>query len=381
MASKKRLREKATTVAKRVLKELIEEGMLTETQLKKYKQAAKTSVYKFPRSEFVDVDLLWIDYEVQRDVILQHILNIISRFDPRLCHPASACLVMGEAEVTVYDAQHRVLSCIILGFKEVPAAIVETDDEQFPSYAFENQNHSGTVGLTPGDLHRNALVRFKKGSREKNNVNARAIQDQFDSLGIDLESKSIRKSAAKRGDGDYYFSHFQYAYKGIKLDEDSDNPGRALYEILNAIAKVFPEDEEINQGIFIGLWELKRLMGGKAGFRKRDGWPDNWMIQVLKKVKERFPRSHVVHSKSKAQWKHITATGWTAPKAMANFIREVYEMQGGELNLPTHTVGGKKLTVGIFPNANHYNDLFRITDDDNIAIDEETVDEDADDIE
>ena len=378
MASKIRLREKATDVAKRVLKELKEEGMLTETQLKKFQHAAKHTAYKFPRSEFVSVKTLWIDYEVQRDVILQHILNIIARFDPRLCHPASACQMIGEAEVTVYDAQHRVISCIILGFDKVPAAIVETDDEQFPSYAFEQQNHSGTVGLTPGDLHRNALVRFKKGSREKNNVNARALQNQFDLLGIDLESKSVRASAAKKGNGDYFFSHFKYAYKGIKLDEDSDNPGKAVYDILNSIITVFPDDEEVDQGLFIGLWELKRLMGNKPGFRKRDGWPEDWMIQILTKVKEQFPRSHVVHSKSKKQWIHITATGWTAPRAMSNFIREIYEMQGGELNLPTHTVGGKKLTVGVYPNQNHHKDLFRFADEDNIAIDEQEVEEDAD---
>jgi hypothetical protein len=63
---------------------------------------------------------------------------------------------------------------------------------------------------------------------------------------------------------------------------------------------------------------------------------------------------------------------------MANFLREVYEMQGGELNLPTHTVGGKKLTVGVFPNANHVKNLFRVVDADNVAIDEEEVNENAD---
>jgi hypothetical protein len=378
MASKKRLREKATSVAKRVLQEMLEEGMLTTTQLKKFQHAAKHSQYRFPRAEMVSVKDLWIDYEVQRDVILQHILNIISHFDPRLCGPASACQLIGEQEVTVYDAQHRVISCIILGFDMVPGSIVDTDDEQFPSYAFEQQNHSGTVGLTPGDLHRNALTRYKKGSREKKNCNAYALQEQFNTLGIDLESKSVRASAAKKGDGKYFFSHFNYAYKGIALDEDSDEPGVAVHDILKAIITVYPDDEEVDQGLFIGLWELKRLMGSKAGFRKRDGWPDDWMIQILTKVHEVFPRSHVVHSKAKAQWLHISATGWTAPRAMSNFLREIYEMQGGELNLPTHTVGGKKLTVGVFPNRNHVKNLFRIKDEDNVAIDEQESEENAD---
>ena len=378
MATKKRLREKATTVAKRVLAELTEEGMLTTTQLKKFQHAAKHSQYRFPRSEMVPVNDLWIDYEVQRDVILRHILNIIARFDPRLCGPASACQMIGESEITVYDAQHRVISCIILGFDMVPGSIVETDDPQFASYAFETQNHSGTVGLTPGDLHRNALTRWAKGSREKKNCNARALQNQFDKLDIDLESKAVRASAAKKGDGKFFFSHFNYAYKGIGLDEDSDNPGQAVYQILHAITTVYPDDEEVDQGIFIGLYELKRMMGGKPGFTKRDGWPEDWMIQILEKVREVFTRSHVVHSKSQAQWRHISPTGWTAPRAMSNFLREIYEMQGGELNLPTHTVGGKKLTVGVFPNKNHCKNLFRVVAEDNVSIDEQEAEENAD---
>ena len=378
MAIKKRLREKATDVAKRVLAELVEEGMLTTTKLKQFQHAAKHSQYKFPRSEMVPVKDLWIDYEVQRDVILHHILNILARFDPRLCGPASACQMIGESEVTVYDAQHRVISCIILGYDMVPGSIVETDDEQFPSYAFEQQNHSGTVGLTPGDLHRNALTRFAKGSREKKNCNARALQDQFNKLDIDLESKAVRASAAKKGDGKFFMSHFNYAYKGIALDEDSDNPGLALYDILHAITTVYPNDEDIDQGVFIGLYELKRMMGGKPGFTKRDGWPADWMIQVLQKVHEVFPRSHVVHKKSKDQWLHVSATGWTAPRAMSNFLREIYEMQGGELNLPTHTVGGKKLTVGVFPNKNYCKNLFRVVAEDNVSIDEQEAEENAD---
>jgi hypothetical protein len=234
------------------------------------------------------------------------------------------------------------------------------------------------VGLTPGDLHRNALTRFAKGSREKKNCNARALQDQFDKLDIDLESKAVRASAAKKGNGKFFFSHFNYAYKGIALDEDSDNPGQAVYQILHAITTVYPNDEEIDQGVFIGLYELKRMMGGKPGFTKRDGWPADWMIQVLQKIHEVFPRSHVVHKKSKDQWLHVSATGWTAPRAVSNFLREIYEMQGGELNLPTHTVGGKKLTVGVFPNKNHCKNLFRVVAEDNVSIDEQEAEENAD---
>ena len=60
---------------------------------------------------------------------------------------------------------------------------------RFPSYAFEMLNETGIKKLTPGDLHRNALTRFKLGSREERNVRARKMQDQFDTVGIDLRGQ------------------------------------------------------------------------------------------------------------------------------------------------------------------------------------------------
>jgi hypothetical protein len=58
-----------------------------------------------------------------------------------------------------------------------------------------------------------------------------------------------------RGDHNYFFSHFKYAQKGIELDPK----GSTLNAILAAIKQVFPLQEEIDQGVFIGLYELQRL--------------------------------------------------------------------------------------------------------------------------
>ena len=63
-----------------------------------------------------------------------------------------------------------------------------------------------------------------------------------------------RASDNLRGDNDYFFSHFKYAQKGIELDPK----GATLHTILEAVKETFPLQEEIDQGVFIGLYELQR---------------------------------------------------------------------------------------------------------------------------
>ena len=285
--------------------------------------------HTFPEgTHFVDLENLWLDYEVQRNAIPKHILNIMKNFDPRLCGPASACSVEGEDIVSVYDGQQRSISQAVLGFTQVPGTVVHTDDPAFPSYAFEMLNETGVKKLTPADLHRNALTRYKLGSREERNVRARKMQDQFDSVGIDLEDKGTRKGN-NRGDADYFFSHFKYAYKGI----DVDSTGKTLHRILTAITSVYPLQEEVDQGVYIGLYELSRL----DQLQELKG---DWMTDVLRTVKQTFNSSSLVHSKAKAQWAHVNpGATWSAPSAMSNFLREVYIMNGGPLNLPYHGEG------------------------------------------
>jgi hypothetical protein len=179
-------------------------------------------------------------------------------------------------------------------------------------------------------------------------VDARTMQDQFDSLCIDLQDKNSRQSDNLRGDHDYFFSHFKYAQKGIELDDT----GKVLYNILEAIKSNFPMQEEIDQGVFIGLYELQRL----AGTNVNVGLPKDWMKQVLGTCKTVFKSSHLIHSKAKVQWEHShPGAGWNAPLAMSNFLRELYIHAGGKTNLPFHgagsTVGieGGNIAPGLFP--------------------------------
>lgn len=346
MTQNTRLTRKFLDVVEEVRSILQTDFNVTPERLQAMRTRIAGNAHDYPEgTHFVELKNLWLDYEVQRNAIPKHILNIMENFDPRLCGPASASKVTGQAETTVYDGQQRSIAQAILGYTKVPGIVVNTSDKQFPSYAFEMLNETGVKKLTPSDLHRNALTRYKLGSREERNQRARKLQDQFDAVGIDLEDKGTRKSS-NRGTSDYFFSHFKYAYKGIEVD----STGKTLHSILDAITTVFPLQEEIDQGVFIGLYELARL-------DQMQELPDGWMTQVLKLVKKTFNSSSLVHSKCKAQWAHTRPGGtWSAPSAMSNFLREVYMLNGGTINLPYHGEGAlmqvaTNPATGLIPNA------------------------------
>lgn len=330
----KRLVRKLTEVAAETEAIMIKDFGIKPSDLARWRQRARSLPHVFPKSKMADIEDLWIDYEVQRDVLVKHVINICRKWDPRICSPVSAAKIKDKPNIETYDGQHRTLAAAILGFTQVPCSIVETEDPNFASYAFEMLNDTGVKRLNPGDLHRNALVRYRNGSREIKNVLAFNMQSQFDQLGIDLEDKSTRKSERLRGDNAYFFSHFKYADKAIKLD----NKGTVLYNILHAIKTAWPNNEEIDQGVFIGLYELHRL-AGSAGVRL----PSDWMQTLCDSIVRVWNDSTVVHAKGRAQWAFYKGDGatWTAPTAMSNFMREVHRVRGGKLVLPFHGDGSK----------------------------------------
>ena len=343
----KRLTRKLTDVIADVEAQLKAHYNVTQKELDAWRARATALTHKFPVSTMIQIEDLWIDYEVQRDVIHKHIVNIMKKWDPRICSPGSACCMVGNTQIFLYDAQHRTIAAGLLGLKEIPCAVVETDDPNFASYAFEMLNDTGVKRLTPGDLHRNALVRYKNGSRDSKVIQARTMQDQFDAAGIDLQDKGSRASDNLRGDNDYFFSHFKYAQKGIEVDEK----GRVLLELLTAIKTAFPLQEEIDQGVYIGLLELHKLSKAETSTL-----PAGWMKTVLDTVKTTFKSSGLIHAKAKVQWEHVNpGSTWSAPSAMSNFLRELYIRNGGKLNLPYHGEGAKmgitegNIAPGLFP--------------------------------
>jgi hypothetical protein len=342
----KRLVRELTAVATEVEQQLKAHYNVTQKELDNWRTLAQSPSMSFPQSSMVKISDLRIDYEVQRDVIHEHVKNIMRKWDSRICSPVSACQLIGTDRIDAYDGQHRTIAAAILGFTELPGAVVHTNDKNFASYAFEMLNYTGEKRLTPGDLHRKALVRYKNGSREERNVRARTLQDQFDNLGIDLQDKNSRNSDNLRGDNDYFFSHFKYAYKGIEVDPT----GRTLHDILQAIKETFPLQEEIDQGCFIGLYELHRF-ARECNLALEDGW----MQTLLESVKPIFKSSNLIHSKAKVQYTHQFPGGsWSAPVAMANFLRELHVRAGGTLMLPDHGRGAHmcidtNAAPGLFP--------------------------------
>jgi hypothetical protein len=345
----KRLTRKLTDVIAEVETQLKAHYNVTQKDLDAWRTRAKALSLKFPVSTMIKIEDLWIDYEVQRDVLHKHIINIMKKWDPRICSPGSACQIIDKSGIYLYDAQHRTIAAGLLGFSEVPCGVVETDDPNFASYAFELLNDTGVKRLTPGDLHRNALVRYKNGSREAKVVHAKTMQDQFDKAKIDLQDKNSRNSDNLRGENDYFFSHFKYAQKGIEVDEK----GKVLFEILTTIKTVFPLQDEIDQGVYIGLLELYKLSKAETS-----SLPAGWMTTLLVSIKETFKSSSLIHAKAKVQWAHVRpGASWSAPEAMSNFMRELHVLAGGTLNLPYHGEGSKigieegNAAPGLFPAA------------------------------
>ena len=175
------------------------------------------------------------------------------------------------------------------------------------------------------------------------------MQDQFDAAGIDLQDKGSRASDNLRGDNDYFFSHFKYAQKGIEVDDK----GRVLLDILESIKGAFPLQEEIDQGVYIGLLELHKLSKAETSTL-----PEGWMRKLLDTVKKSFKSSSLIHAKAKVQWEHVNpGSTWSAPSAMSNFLRELYIHNGGKMNLPYHGEGAKmgieegNVAGGLFPES------------------------------
>lgn len=342
----KRISRLLVEIAEAVHTELKEKHGLADKELDKHKARIKASGYKFPIGlALLNVSNLWIDYEVQRDVIVKHVLNIIRKFDPRIVGAAS-CVRLPKSKFPnryyAYDGQHRMIAMIILGYEEIPACYVETEDERFASHAFEILNDSGIKKIGKPDLHRIRLNLFAKGSEDAPNIQAKKLQDEFDLLEIDLQEASKRLKPDHCGPNKYWFSHFDYAYKGIKQDPSGDD----LHRILNAIKTAWPNDEEIDQGVFIGLWQLNNWTK-----ELNTEQPDDWMTKITKEVAKSFSSSHMVHSMAKAQWEHAVGN-WSAPDGAGKFLREVYKLRGGKLVLPFK---GKE--VGIADKSNLCDDV------------------------
>ena len=155
-------------------------------------------------------------------------------------------------------------------------------------------------------------------------ITAHKVQEIFNKCNIDLEPKRVRKSTGKCGPNKHYFSHFDYAYKGIKMAGEE-----GLRNALKAIKEVYGDEEggEINQGLFIGLMKQYQ-MGAEA--KRLSRLPEGWMLKMLMTTKEVCPSATLIHTATKKQWQHANGVGWDAPVAMGHMLKEVYQIEQPE---------------------------------------------------
>jgi hypothetical protein len=282
---------------------------------------------------FESVDNVWLDYEVQRNVIIKHLIDILKKFDIRIIEPAATANFVGKAltkepwrkdKLFAYNGQHRCILLCLLGYTSVPVIINDTDDLAFPSVAFVINNHSGIKKVGKPDLHQNWLYQHKLGLSTNETELAFNVQKAFDNANVRLLESSKAKTIS-----DYWFSHFDYAYKSASTDKTA----ATTKQILDAITIAWPADQEIDQGVFIGLYYMNSIV--KSLNKKM---PKNWMQDITEKCAISFASSHDCHDAAKRQWQYFVGSAWSAPQGVFKFMREVYMLNGGKIVIPSENL-------------------------------------------
>tara|TARA_B100000029_G_scaffold201954_1_gene200173 strand:+ start:1545 stop:2723 length:1179 start_codon:yes stop_codon:yes gene_type:complete len=299
--------------------------------LLKSQSRVQTSGIDFPAGvEHIDINNVYIDHQVQRNIDPKHVAKIIERFDKRICMPAAGVKRdFLDGKVYVYDGQHRIMACAILGLKKIPVCIVVSNDATFPAYAFEVLNDSGIRKASKEDIHRVLLSRWRLGdATARADVKVKRafrIQTIFDEVGIDLEGHKTRQSGKLKGNSNYFFSHFQYAYKGYEVLEERSRTGQ-LKNILSAIKEVYHDEPtgEIDQGLYIGLVEMCRLAYDNEDIFGNILKDPSWMKKLLEVIKKSTGIAKTFTQRSREQWVSVTGVGVDGPKTMAQIMYEVW---------------------------------------------------------
>jgi hypothetical protein len=334
----KRISRSLSDVSKEILQKLKDDHGVTDKQLAQLRNRVFNSGYRFPLGGIkVPTSILWIDYEVQRDVIIKTILSLLQKWDNRICQPAACNADPSMVELIdetnriykfkklfVYDAQHRCVTLSILGFEEIYVTVVIDTDPTFASYAFRTSN-STIKKIGKPDFHRNNNRLYNLGVHDEETIPAFNLQAQFDRLKIDLVEKPELIPVNARQN--HYMSHFEYAYKPM----GADKTGKVAGQILDAIIKTWPKNAKVQNGIYIGLYHMNTVVNSLGKKMPRD-----WMLQVCKGVAKSFSNSeHVEEAASRhAKWISRSNT-WNVPEGMFKFMREVYKLNGGVLSIPS----------------------------------------------
>jgi hypothetical protein len=282
-----------------------------ETARDRLKELQKDAEMQLPQGiSLVKIDdSICFNYSVQRDLRAAHVVRICEKFDPRVVRPASA--VKRDGKFYLYDGQHTSVALAVF---------------------FEILNDTGILRAGTEEIHRGLLHRWHNDANADNDRNnprvktAYTVDTIFKKCSIDLEPKRVRKSPGKCGPNQHYFSHFDYAYKGL----DMTGSAEVLENILEGVKRYYGDEDggEINQGIYIGLVKMYALA-------KEDGatkfLPTDWIDRILSAmVKVCGRNAQGIHSAAKKQWQHTRGTSWDAPVAMSSLMREAYLLQAPE---------------------------------------------------
>tara|TARA_A100001011_G_scaffold53630_1_gene52023 strand:+ start:148 stop:1233 length:1086 start_codon:yes stop_codon:yes gene_type:complete len=288
--------------------------------ISRFHREQKQNEKQLPKFAEVTFDQIKFNYGVQRDLNEKHVLNIVEGFDPRVVRYPSA-VKDSDGFYYVFDGQHTLLAMQSLGFTKFPITYVETNETYFDAVAFEILNDTGIQKADKAAIHRGLLYRYSHGDKDPRVMNARALQNVMDRCKIDLQPARLRKSANKKGDNKHFFSHFDYAEKGLEMT----NPV-AMEKILLGIKEYYGNEDNdgvtgnIDRALFIGLCKMFNLA-------KSNDYtlPDNWVAEILKALKTICGSNAAnIHSACKRQWQHTRGTSWDAPVAMCVIMREVY---------------------------------------------------------
>ena len=370
----KRVSRPLSDVANEVCQKLKDEHGVTDKQLAQLRQRVHGSKYRFPLGGIrVPASVLWIDYEVQRDVIVKHILDLLKRWDNRICQPAacnthpSLVELVDEArniyrfkKLFIYDAQHRCVTQMVLGIEEIAVTVVVDSDPTFASYAFRTSN-SIIKKIGPPDRHRNNLRLYKLGVHDEETITAQNLQTAFDQSKVDLLEISSRNSMSDDEKACWYFSHFDYANKPM----GSDKSGKTVKKILAAMTTTWPKEEMLDNCVFIGLHRMNEAVKSLSV-----KLPADWMTQVCAKVAESFDNSRVLSRAAERHIKWTTGGQWSVSESMYKFMRELYRMNGGQLVIPGDGADlnlhkGRWVEPNLIPN--HAN-LYLALENDNVGI-------------
>ena len=334
----KRISRSLSDVAADLLQTLKNDHGVTDKQLAQLRSRVFNSGHRFPIGGIkVPTSILWIDYEVQRDVIIKTILSLLQKWDNRICQPAacntdpSLVEIMDDVnhiykfkKLFVFDAQHRCVTLAVLGFTEVYVTVVVDADPKFATYAFRTSN-SVVKKIGKPDFHRTNIRLYTLGVLDEETIPAYNLQEQFNRLKIDFVEKPELIPTADRQP--HYMSHFDYAYKPM----GADKTGKVAGQILDAITTAWPDNQKIQNGIYIGLHHMNSVvnsLGKKV--------PKDWMKQICVGVAQSFANSEHVEEAASRHAKWISrSNSWNVPEGMFKFMREVYKINGGTLAIPS----------------------------------------------